>query len=460
MTAHARILLVDDDAGLLRTLQVLLEDEGYAVVTAASGEQALASLVRAPVEAVLSDVSMPGMDGLQLLRAVHERQPGLPVLLMTAFASVRAAVEAMKLGAAQYLTKPVDPDELLVLLERTVGESRRGGEHRRLRERAGDPETFDVLAGGGTAMTELRALLPRIAAVDSTVLVRGETGTGKELVARLIHRASRRAPRPFVAVNCTAIPGELVESELFGHEKGAFTGATATRAGRIEEAEGGTLLLDEIGDMPLALQPKLLRFVQERTYRRIGAPADRTADVRLIAATHRDLEQGTAAGTFREDLFHRLATIPVTVPPLRERPEDLPELCEHLVRKIARRLGRAPLPVAADALAALAGYAFPGNVRELENVLERALVLGRAGPCLAADDLLLPSARGATAGPPLPLEGGFARLARWAEEGERDLVRRALAAWPQLPNAEIAERLGTNRRVLELRMKEFGLGKA
>ncbi|MBP7149308.1 MAG: sigma-54-dependent Fis family transcriptional regulator, partial [Acidobacteria bacterium] len=278
MTTRPRILLVDDDTGMLRTLQVLLEDAGYEVDTASSGDLAVERLRRGGVHAVLSDVAMPGMDGIALLRAVRDQRPNVPTILMTAFGSVRTAVEAMKLGAYQYLTKPVDPDELLVLLQRALAQARAEAEHRQLRERAGDPEQYDLLVGESPAMAALRETIGRVAAVDSTVLVRGETGTGKELVARLIHRGSHRAPHPFVVVNCTAIPGELIESELFGHEKGAFTGATASRAGRIEEAEGGTLMLDEIGDMPPLLQPKLLRFLQDRIYRRVGGSGDRAAD--------------------------------------------------------------------------------------------------------------------------------------------------------------------------------------
>jgi transcriptional regulator with GAF, ATPase, and Fis domain len=311
-------------------------------------------------------------------------------------------------------------------------------------------------------MAALRSVVERVATVDSTVLVRGETGTGKELVARLIHAGGPRADGPFVVVNCTAIPGELLESELFGHERGAFTGAAAARAGRVEQADGGTLLLDEIGDMPTTLQPKLLRFLQDRRVQRVGGSHERAVDVRVIAATHRDLEQAMAAGDFRPDLFHRLDTIPITVPPLRDRPSDLPELCDHLLAKIASRLGR-PVPRLDPAgLDALAANPFPGNVRELENLLERSMVLsdprgdGRlrleGSPPRAVDH---PGPHVAE----LPIEGGFARLQQLHREAERELVARALRAWPGCSNGEIAERLGTQRRVLERRLKDFGLSK-
>ena len=464
MPGEGRVLLVDDDPGLLRTLQVLLEDEGgYTVVTAASGEGALAEQRGSgPFDVVVTDVSMPGMGGMALLRELRQLRPELPVLMMTAFGSVASAVEAMKLGAYQYLTKPIEPDELLMQLERALGESRQRRRHRQLRDRTGDPESFDELIGDSEVIEQVRRVVSQVAAVDSTVLIRGETGTGKELVARLIHARGARREQAFVTVNCTAIPGELLESELFGHEKGSFTGAMASRRGRIEEAEGGTLLLDEIGDMPLALQPKILRFLQERTARRVGGERERWLDVRIIAATHRDLEQAMVEGEFREDLFYRLAAVPLELPPLRAHPEDLAVLCRHLLRKIARRIGRSVPVLGEGALAALSRYSFPGNVRELENLLERAIVLGRGK---RAEELMLADLPSSVTGVPearsasLPLEGGFERLAVLHEEIERDLIERALRAWPDSSNNEIARRLGTNRRVLELRMKSFGLSK-
>lgn len=461
----ARLLVVDDDRAFLVSLEALLEDEGgYRVETAGSGAEAL-DVVRAPgrVDLVVSDLSMPGMDGLELLRAVRDESPEMPFIVMTAHGSVATAVEAMRLGAFQYLTKPVDPDELLVQVQGALQVAAVRADRDRLAARLGDPDRHDVMVGTSPAMRELARAVDGVAAVDSTVLLRGETGTGKELVARLIHRRGPRAARPFVVVNCTAIPRDLLESELFGHQKGAFTGAVGSRRGRIEEAEGGALLLDEVGDMPPELQPKLLRFLQERTVRRLGADRERRVDLRVMAATHRDLERAIAEGGFREDLFYRLNTIPVRLPPLRERLDDLPELCDHLVAKIAERLGRPPAPVGDAVLGALAGHAFPGNVRELENLLERALVLGAAagspGVGLEPRHLGLDAARGGEAAPRVPLEGGFEQLRRLHAAAEEALVRRALAAWPELSNREIAERLGTNRRVLELRMKEYGVDK-
>jgi transcriptional regulator with GAF, ATPase, and Fis domain len=311
-------------------------------------------------------------------------------------------------------------------------------------------------------MAELRRLIERVAAVDSTVLIRGETGTGKELVARLIHASSPRADRPFVVVNCTAIPRDLLESELFGHVKGAFTGATAHRVGRFEQADGGTLLLDEVGDMPTELQPKLLRVLQDRRVQRIGADRERELDVRVLAATHRDLEGAIADGDFREDLFHRLNTIPVAIPPLRERLDDLPGLAGHLLAKVAHRMGRAIPKLTARAEDALRAMAFPGNVRELENLLERALVLEDPGPdgldLVAVEDIRPPSRTGSRLDQ-LPLEGGFTALGERHRAAEEALIRRALRTWPGRSNADIAQRLGTNRRILEKRIADHGIDK-
>ncbi len=428
----------------------------YVVEVVPSAEAALNVLSsRGGFSVVVSDVAMAGMDGMALLGEIRERYPRLPVILITAYASVRSAVEAMRRGAFQYLAKPVDPDELLLQVERAIRTSRLEDDHRALRERTGDPELFDTLVGSSPAMARLRDTISKVAAVDSTVLLRGETGVGKELVARLIHAKSPRCDRPFVVVNCTAIPGELIESELFGHEKGAFTGAVASRCGRIEDADGGTLLLDEVGDMPVHLQPKLLRFLQEGAVQRVGGKRERRIDVRVLAATHRDLEGAIAEGSFREDLYHRLNTIPVDVPPLRDHLEDLPELVEHLVTKICLRLGRAPVSVSPEVIESLAAYSFPGNVRELENLVERSIVLSQAKGSIS--EMSIPEARspGSSLLESLPLEGGFQQLKELVERAEAGLIRRALRTWPGLSHEKIARRLGTTRRVLEARLRRL-----
>ncbi len=460
--ARDLVLVVDDDPGFARALTILLEDEGYEAAVAASGRDALAMLERRSTTSLLvCDLAMPGMSGLEVLAQVRELWPRLPVIMMTAHSSVETAVRAIQLGAFQYLTKPIEPAELLVQAARAIAQARLVNAHDELRARTGDPRRFDVLVGSSPAMVTVRTMIERVAEVDSTVLVRGETGTGKELVARLIHASGPRARGPFVVVNCTAIPGELLESELFGHDKGAFTGAIASRPGRIELADGGTLLLDEIGDMPPQLQPKLLRFLQDRRVQRVGGGRERAVDVRIVAATHRDLERAIADGTFREDLFHRLATIPLVVPPLRERREDLPELCHHLLAKIALRLGRPTPRLAPAAAAELAARPFTGNVRELENVLERAIVLGPPGASeiTGVDALLAPAATTVAPTWEPPLEDGYSVLQQRYRDSEMALIRRALAAWGNTSNSVIAERLGTQRRVLERRMKDYGLTK-
>jgi transcriptional regulator with GAF, ATPase, and Fis domain len=324
-----------------------------------------------------------------------------------------------------------------------------------------DEHEFDTLAGDSLAIERVRQAIARAARVDSTILLEGETGTGKDLVARLIHRASPRQGRPFVVVNCSSLPADQLEAELFGHERGAG-GATARR-GRIEEAEGGTVLLDEVGDLPRTLQPKILRFLQDHTIRPVGGGQDRPADVRIIAATQRNLREATESGEFRSDLYYRLAAVPLELPPLRTHAEDVPVLARHLVVKLTNRLGRSPVDMGDDVLAVLAQYPFPGNVRELQNVLERALVLGigdsgrrHIEPRDLPEHVSRPQPWPA---PKLPLEGGLTRLQALVAHLERDVIQRAVQTWPHLSNTQIAGRLGTNRRVFELRLRQYGITK-
>ena len=461
MGVTQRILVVDDDPSFARTLVILLEGEGYTVETAHSGSEALNRIEQSSrFDAMVCDLAMPGMSGLDVLRNLEGRNVHLPVIMMTAHSSIETAVEAIKLGARQYLAKPIDPEELLLQIERAVEHVKLARAHRDLRRRTGDPERFDVVIGSSPAMTALRRVVEQLAMVDSTVLIRGETGTGKELVARSIHRGGPRADGAFVVVNCTAIPGDLLESELFGHEKGAFTGATSARAGRIEQADGGTLLLDEIGDMPISLQPKLLRFLQERQVQRVGSAREKRVDVRVLAATHRNLEQALCNGDFREDLFHRLNTVPITIPPLRDRREDLPELIKHLTAKVCQRLGGIDRQLPPAFAERLESMPLTGNVRELENLIERQLVIGDS-----PDALDVTAAPPGDGGPPprelaaIPLDNGFQSLREAFQRAEKDLVARAVVAWANLSDEQIARRLGTRRRVLERRMKDYGIVK-
>jgi two-component system response regulator HydG len=380
-----RVLIVEDDAAMRDLLQEDLEQVGYATITAADGREALAFIQREqdPIDLVITDVQMPGLKGDELLAALRQHRPEAPVIVITAFGSVGQAVEMMKKGAFQYLTKPFETSALLDLIAQALAQSAPQREQARLRREL--PAAPPRLIGASRPMRQLIELIARAARSTSTVLIIGESGTGKELVARAIHDLSGRRGA-FVAVNCAAIPAELIEAELFGHTGQAFTGAKQARTGLFEAAEGGTLFLDEIGDLPLAVQPKMLRVLQEGMVRRVGADRERAVNVRAVAATNRDLENEVREGRFREDLYWRLNVIALRVPPLRERPFDIPLLVEHFINKVALAAGSPPLDVTAEALAILTAYAWPGNVRELENAIERAAALAQ-GPRLTPEDL-------------------------------------------------------------------------
>ncbi len=455
----ARILLVDDDAGFREGLAETLADLGHEAVEADSGEAALRRLdaaaggAGAGLDAVLLDLRMRGMDGLETLRRLHAAHPdcrGLPVIVLTAYADSANTIEAMKLGAFDHLSKPISREQVRGVLERALSRPRAGP------GRPGAPAAsdHDQLIGASPAMREVHKLIGLAAPSDATVLIAGETGTGKEEVARALHRHGPRARRPLVAVNCAAIPAELLESELFGHVRGAFTGAVNPRVGRFKEADGGTLFLDEIGDMTLAMQAKILRVLQDRVVTPVGASAPVTVDVRIVAATHRDLIAMVKAGAFREDLFYRLNVVRVALPPLRERGADILVLAEHFLRQ----LGPEPSPkrLSPAAAQALLAHPWPGNVRELRNVLHGAVVTVR-GSVLDAADLSLPVA----AAPPGTPETLDALLALpWAEATarlERALLDRALRAAAG-NRAEAARRLGIHRQLLYAKLKEHGLG--
>jgi two-component system response regulator HydG len=376
MPAEARILVVDDHVEMGRMLKDPLTDEGYAVDLATGGEEAL-RLVRSRLyDAVLSDLRMEKVDGLDVLEAVRAVDPEVPVLLMTAFGGVESAVEAMKRGAYHYFTKPFRLDEVLVILRRALEERRLRAENRVLRQAAVERGGMGALVGRSAPMRALYELIERVAHSGAPVLLRGESGTGKELVARALHFEGVRAPGPFVAVNCTALPHQLLESELFGHVKGAFTGATSARRGLFVEADQGSLFLDEIGDMPMELQARLLRVLEDGEVRAVGADASRKVDVRIIAATHQDLDARVREGRFRADLFYRLNVVTLRLPPLRERREDIPQLVEHFTARARVRNPRSRMQaVAPEVVSALAAMPWPGNVRELENLIERLVVL-------------------------------------------------------------------------------------
>jgi len=370
-----RILVVDDEESIRFTLKRALEREGYAVVLTRDGEEGVKVAQEPSIELVLLDVRLPVLDGLAALARIKAARQELPVIMMTAYGTLSTAVEAMKRGAYDYITKPFDIEELLILVRRAFEVKALSQEVVRLRESL--KEQFDAggVVGQSPRMQEVFKLVGKVAASDVTVLLRGESGTGKELIARAIHYHSRRLGRPFVAVNCAAIPKELLESELFGHEKGAFTGASALKRGKFELADGGTLFLDEIGDMDLGLQAKILRVLQEKEIERVGGEGAIPVDVRIIAASNQDLEVAVERRAFREDLLYRLNVVTIELPPLRERKEDIPLLVEHFLRRYAEEQGEAPKIICPEAMALLLAYSWPGNVRELENVVKRAGVL-------------------------------------------------------------------------------------
>jgi len=383
---EARVLVVDDEKSMRDLLAITLEKQGYDVMVADGGEAAIEAFRREAFDAVITDLRMAKVDGLQVLRAAKELSTDTAVIVVTAVGSTETAVEAIKLGAYDYITKPFKLDEINLIVKNALERKRLRDENRYLRKQLESQHRFDNIIGKSAGMAGVFDTIRKIADSPSTVMVSGESGTGKELVARAIHFNSQRRNKPFISVNCGAIPEALMESELFGHVKGAFTGALANKVGLFSAADGGTLFLDEITEIPSLLQVKLLRAIQEREIRRVGDTRESKVDVRLIAASNRDLEQAVNEGAMREDLFYRLNVIPIHLPPLRDRREDIPLLAGHFLQKFGQRLGRELRGVTPEALALLERYHWPGNIRELENVLERAIVLG-GDDVLGADAL-------------------------------------------------------------------------
>ncbi len=452
-----RILVVDDERAIQLALAGLLKKEGWQVETAGSGDAAIVLLRETPFDLVLTDLALGhGPDGMAVLRAAKAARPEAPVVMITAHGNEKIAVDAMKAGADDYVPKPFDNDEIRLVVRRALERTRLVREHRLLRERVEKDYGFGALIGSGAAMQRVFETIRKVAETDLTVLLRGDSGTGKELVAQALHQNSARRERPFVAVNCAAISRELVESELFGHEKGAFTGADARRSGRFEAAAGGTLLLDEIGDMPLETQAKVLRVLQERSFERVGSSKPIAADVRIVAATHRDLEALVGAGRFREDLYYRLKVVEIRLPALRERVLDLPALVDRFLAQLATRLGRPRRQISEAALGRLARHAWPGNVRELKSVVEQAAVLA-SGEVIDVDDLSLGSATGAE---PVPIpEAGvsFTESKRRALESfEKAYLVEALRRHGGNVS-RTAEAIGIARQSLQQKLKELGL---
>jgi two-component system, NtrC family, response regulator AtoC len=402
--AKTRILVVDDEEIVRESLAGWLEKDGYVVGTAADGATALARLDKEPWSILLVDMKMPGIDGLEVLERTRSLKPVPTVVIMTAYATVETAVRAIKLGAYDYLVKPFDPEELSLMVQRIVRQDALVRENETLRRALKRGHEFRDLVSKNQAMQAVFELAQTAAHTQSTILIMGESGTGKELLARAVHSESARAGGPFVAVSCAALSETLLESELFGHEKGAFTGAVARRRGTFETADNGTLFLDEIGDISPKLQVDLLRVLEERRFCRVGGSEPISVDVRIIAATNRDLHKAIADGSFRDDLFYRLNVIPITLPPLRERREDIPLLIDYFVERMSAELGRQVDGVSRAAMARLVAYSFPGNVRELRNLVERAMVCAR-GPVLDVDDFTIdPASAEASPAAPASLE--------------------------------------------------------
>lgn len=467
MSASPHILLIEDDTRLAANLRPVLEDDGFTVTHEARGDEGLRRAGQAGFSAVLTDLRLPGLGGLELVRQLHETQPRLPVVLMTAHGTIETAIEATKFGAFDYLQKPFEMEELLALLRKAVDAGRL------MREPVALEDTRaarTVLVGVSRVMREVCKDIGRVAAKPVTVLIRGETGTGKELIARAIYHHSDRAKAPFIAINCAAVPENLLESELFGHERGAFTDANQRRIGRFEQANHGTLFLDEIGDLPPHTQVKLLRVLQQQTFRRVGGSETISVDVRILAATHRSLEAMIRAGTFREDLFHRLNVVAIQLPPLRERHDDIPALVHHFLNRYAADFGMAAPAITDDALAALQADPWPGNIRELENVTRRLLLearglainAGTVRATLAARDTKASQAANSL---PALATSLLARAQRGEinnahaqilAEAEREILTQAIVL-AEGNQSKAARWLGISRLTLREKLKQLGL---
>jgi DNA-binding NtrC family response regulator len=447
----AAILIVEDEARMRRLLELDLGEAGYQTFSAADAEKGLDLLRREQIDLVLTDLKLPGLSGLEFLQAAKRLNGALPVVVMTAYGSVETAVEAMKAGASDYVLKPFALAEMRLVVQKELDVRRLREENRSLREALGRQYNYPNIAARSAKMQEVLTLVERVAATPSTVLIGGESGVGKDLIAHLIHQRSSRASGPFVKINSTAIPENLLESELFGYEKGAFTGATASKPGKFELADKGTLFLDEIGDVPPAIQVKLLRVLQEREFERLGGTRTIKVDVRLIAATNRDLRAALEQGTFREDLYYRLNVVPIDIPPLREHKEDIPELANLFLSRLAQKSQKKFEGIKPEALRKLMDFHWPGNVRELENIIERAFALA-TGPFIGEGDIQMdhvPQRNHLGQAALLP-EGKT--LDQWEDEIIREAYRRANGN-----KSEAARMLGLSRNALRYRLEKIGI---
>lgn len=445
------ILIIEDEAKLRRLLELNLGDDGFRTLSAGDAETGLKLLGSEPVHLVLTDLKLPGMSGIEFLHAAKQQNAAVPIVVMTAFGSVETAVEAMKAGASDYVLKPFSLAEIRIVVHKELDHSRLQEENRTLREALGQKYSHPNIVARSPKMQEVLATVERVAPTNSTVLLGGESGVGKDLIARAIHEKSRRASGPFVKINSTAIPENLLESELFGYEKGAFTGAAASKPGKFELADKGTLFLDEIGDVPPATQVKLLRVLQEREFERLGGTRTIKVDVRLLAATNRDLRAALEEGTFREDLYYRLNVVPIDIAPLRERKEDIPDLANLFLARFAKDSGRELRGITPAAMQLLLGHYWPGNVRELQNVIERSCALA-AGPQIDVGDIQLdlPRNRASTGAERFLPEG--MTLDQWEDEMIREALKRANGN-----KSQAARMLGLSRNALRYRLSKIGI---
>jgi DNA-binding NtrC family response regulator len=447
----ATILIIEDEAKMRRLLELNLGDDGFKTLSAGDAETGLKLLASEPVDLVLTDLKLPGMSGLELLQRAKQQNTALPVVVMTAFGSVETAVEAMKAGASDYVLKPFSLAEIRMVVRKELDVSRLREENRSLREALGHKYSHPNIIAGSPKMQEVLAIVERVAPTNATVLLGGESGVGKDLIARAIHEKSRRAGGPFIKINSTAIPENLLESELFGYEKGAFTGATTSKPGKFELADKGTLFLDEIGDVPPATQVKLLRVLQEREFERLGGTRTIKVDVRLVAATNRDLRAALEEGTFREDLYYRLNVVPIDIPPLREHKEDIPDLVNLFLRRFASDSGREVAAISDEAMDLLRTHSWMGNVRELQNVIERACALAKTSK-LEAGDIHLDSPRRSTGSATDRFLPDGMTLDQYEDEMIREALKRAGGN-----KSQAARLLGVSRNALRYRLSKIGI---
>ncbi len=442
------VLVVDDDSDILLSLKGFLEDEGYTVVTASTGREGVSKAESLDVDAVMLDLMLSDASGIDILSEIKSFKRDLPVIMISGMGTIDVAVRATKLGAYDFIEKPLDPDRVLLSLQRALQLRKLEAENLELREQLG--ERYRIV-GKGTAMTDVSRLIDKVAPTEATVLIRGESGVGKEVVARAIYSLSRRSKEPFVRVNCAAIPKDLVESELFGHEKGAFTGAISLRKGKFELADGGTIFLDEIGDMPPEAQAKALRAIEEGEFERVGGMNTMKVDVRILAATNRDIEAEVRAGNFREDLYYRLNVVSIFVPPLRERREDITVLAQHFCKEFCRANGKKEKIISEEALKALKSYDWPGNVREIKNAVERLVILGE-GDTISADDVALALMSSTS---PRTISSGSS-LREMVEDYEKKIVMAELEAndWNI---SQTARKLGIDRSNFQKKVKSWDL---